>query len=217
MFLSLLTAQLLSTPAFATEDTVPVSGLVTYSLVPKMGDLTLVLKFDRDSLAAKLAHDHIVTPSSYSGKVTYDPTDLAQCSVSIEFPVTALVIDPSGSREKHSLPDQTSDGDKEKITDNMLHSGQLNGAKFKSISFASTSCEAKGSDVYVSGHLTIHGVTRNVGAQMKMYADGSTFSAHGSFNATHADFGMTPYSAMMGALKNDTALHFEVNVTGSAE
>jgi polyisoprenoid-binding protein YceI len=190
---------------------------VTYGLTPKSNALAVLVKFDRSSLMARLGHDHVVTPTTFTGSVTWNMDDVAQCKVDISFPVTALAVDPSGARARAGLEGETDDGDKEKIKENLASKAQLDAAAFSSITFTSTGCSGTGGSATVNGTLTIHGVSKAVSAKMTVTADGSAFSAKGTFTAKHSDFGFTPFSAIAGALKNDELLTFMIDVQGAAK
>ena len=91
---------------------------------------------------------------------------------------------------------------------------QLQADMFPQISFQSTSCAVAGDKVEVRGNLSIHGKTKAVSAKMTVTA-GDSFAAKGTFTATHADFGMEPFSALLGALRNAPELKFVVDVKGA--
>ncbi len=69
----------------------------------------------------------------------------------------------------------------------------------------------------MTGKLTMRGTSKTVTANMTVNADGSKLSAKGSFTASHADFGFSPFSAILGTLKNDEALSFSIDVEGAAQ
>ena len=190
---------------------------VTYGLTSKANALAVLVKFDRNSLMARLGHDHVVTPTSFTGSVTWNVDDLAQCKVDISFPVTALAVDPSGARARAGLEGETDDGDKEKIKENLSGKAQLDGSSFQSITFTSTGCSGSGTSATVNGTMTIHGVSKAVSAKMTVTADGAALSAKGTFTAKHSDFGFQPFSAVAGALKNDELLTFMIDVQGTAK
>ena len=93
----------------------------------------------------------------------------------------------------------------------------LNAVQFPDASFQSTSCKAAGNEVDVTGKLSIHGVAADVTVRMSIQADGKTFHGKGVLDTKHSDFGMRPYRALMGALRNDEALQFHIDVKGQAK
>ncbi len=211
MFFALLTAL-----SFAQEPTqapaAPASGPKTYTLDAAKSKLYVVVAYDREATIA--GHDHIVSATTFDGKVTWDAANPAACDIRISFPVSALAVDPGSSRTWEGLEGTTADGDKAKIKENLAGKHQLQADLFPSISYQSTSCSGSGGTYDVKGNLTIHGKSKAVTTKMTIQADGA-FAARGSFKATHADFGIEPFSALLGALKNAPELKFVVDVKGS--
>lgn len=184
----------------------------TYTLDAGKSFLGVLVKYDRSAFMK--GHDHVVSPSSFKGSVTWGP-DLAACNVAISFPVTALQVDPAGSRERLKLEGTTSDGNKASIKENLEGKHQLEASKFPEISFQSTKCEQKGDSVAVSGTLELHGVGAPVTAMMKVDSSADVFKARGSFQATHSTWSFDPFTALLGSLKNDPALAFTIDVVGT--
>jgi polyisoprenoid-binding protein YceI len=184
----------------------------TYKLEPAKSWLWVLVKYDRNAWVT--GHDHVVRAQDFTGSVTWNPDDPSVCDVKISFPVTALVVDPPGGRERAGLDGTTPDSDKRKIKENFEGPSQLAASKFPEISFQSTKCEPNGDTTKVTGKLSIRGVALDVSADMKVRAD-STFSAQGSFVGTHTAWGFDPFSAALGAVKNDNTLRFHVDVAGS--
>ena len=209
IFTLLIVGLLGAVPAHA-ED---VARVRDYVLTPDTSILEVLVRYDRGSLIA--GHDHIARAKTFTGTVTWDDTDVTRCRINIQFPVSALVIDPPGSRQRYELEGTTSEGDKRKITQNMLGKHVLNAASFADISFTSTACKPAGSKVAVMGTLSIHGVGAEVTANMRVSATAEAFSAKGEFKATHGTFGMKPFTALMGSLRNDDGLTFFVDVKGT--
>lgn len=197
----------------AEQEAVP-TGPVTYVLDGKSSFLGVLVRYDRDALVR--GHDHVVAPSSFTGKVTWSD-DLSACDVSIRFPVSKLQVDPAGARERFALDGTTSDGDKKSIKKNLSGKHQLDADVFPEIRFQSSGCVAKGDAVAVSGTLTLHGVGAPVTAMMKVDATPEAFTARGSFEASHATWSMDPFTALLGSLRNDEALAFTIDAMGSPE
>jgi polyisoprenoid-binding protein YceI len=187
------------------------SGPRTYTLDPSQSKLYVLVKYDRNATIP--GHDHVVVASTFDGKVTWDPEDPSACDISIEFPVTALTVDPGNSRTWAGLEGETGEGDKGKIRDNLLGKHQLESERFPKISYQSSSCSGSGSSFEVKGELSMHGISKPVTTKMTISA-GDAFAAKGTFTTDHATWGMDPFSALLGALKNDPQLAFTVDVKG---
>lgn len=184
----------------------------TYAL--NQGRLEVVVKYDRNAWVA--GHDHVLVSTGFSGTVTWDPDDVSACDVRITLPVQTLTVDPPGARARHGFEGETSAGDKESIKKNALGDRQLQADDHPNITYGATSCkDGGGNTVVVTGDLTIRGITHPVQTTMTVQAEPGSFAAKGSFSATHSDFGFKPYSAALGAVKNDEKLTFYVDVKGT--
>lgn len=194
------------------------SGPVTYKLDAKKSTLAVITRIDKSTMLSSMGHDHSIVASTFDGTVTWDMADLSTCSVKISFPVTALVVDPGDARTRFKLEGETTaESDKAKIKANFEGKSQIDSSRFPQISFESTSCAAKGDKVAVTGALSIHGTAKPVTALMSVSADGKGFAGKGSFEASHSDFGFSPFSAAFGALKNSESLSFFIDVKGAAQ
>jgi polyisoprenoid-binding protein YceI len=185
----------------------------TYRVDGARSHVGVLVKYDRN--AAMAGHDHVLEATGLSGSVTFDPNNPATCAISLSFPTASLVVDPAGSRARAGLSGETSDGDKRKILENAIGKSQLDAASYPTISFQSSSCSGAAGKYTVAGTLKIHGRSKSVSTSMTITADGATLTAKGSFSATHADFGMEPFTALLGALRNDPNLKFLVDVTAA--
>ena len=88
----------------------------------------------------------------------------------------------------------------------------LNAVLFPAASFQSSACRVNGDQVDVSGVLTVHGVGADVTVTMDIEADAKRFRGMGTLAVQHADFGMTPYSAPLGVLRNQAELVFHLDI-----
>lgn len=106
------------------------------------------------------------------------------------------------------------ESDREQVTTNMKSEGQLNVAKSPTITFKSTPIKegASASDVTVTGNLTIRGVTKAVIFPARVRMDGQDFGGEGRVKIKQTDFGYEPYSALLGAIKNQNEVIFNIKV-----
>lgn len=184
----------------------------TYDL---RGSLYIQVYKDPTTVAQSLAHDHVIQAAGWTGTVTWDPNNLASCKVSMSLPVASLVVDEKNMRTQLGYTTFPSDSEREDIKKAMLGSDQLDGAKFPTITYQSTSCTAVGEAVDVAGNLTIHGVTKPVTMHMAVKADAVNFSAKGSTAIRATQYGFQPFSAGFGALKNQDRMLLVVDVNGT--
>ena len=61
----------------------------------------------------------------------------------------------------------------------------------------------------------MHGVGAPVTALMDVKADEAGFKAKGKFEATHSTWGLDPFTALLGSLRNDAGFSFAIDVTGT--
>jgi polyisoprenoid-binding protein YceI len=172
-----------------------------YALVPTKNSLFVVVTYQRGTLGSAMAHDHAVVATHYSGTVHWDPADPSACRVAVDVPALALRVDPPGARARAGLEGSAPVEDQPKIEENFNGDRQLDSARFPVLTFRAERCAARpDGKVDVTGPLTVHGVARPTTVAMTITADGATFGARGRFTANHADFGMKPFTAAMGAV-----------------
>lgn len=204
-----------ATAVQATEAT-EVSGPTTYALSPAQGRLYVLVRYKRGTLGSGFGHDHVVVASGWTGSVTWNADDLSQCRVSLDLPVSGLQVDPGDARSWEQLEGETDADDKQTIQENLRSDDQLDMSSFSTITYRSTRCVAgDGETVNVTGTLTVHGVGKALTVPMRVRQTAERFGAVGRFEATHSDFGMSPYSAAFGAVKNAETLSFIIDVTGT--
>jgi polyisoprenoid-binding protein YceI len=192
-----------------------VVGAADYTLALGRNSLYVVVTYQRGTLGAALAHDHVVVATKYSGTVHWDPADPSACRVAVDVPASGLRVDPPGARARAGVEGDAPVEDQPKIEENFNSKRQLDSGAFPVLTFRSERCAARPDGrVDVTGPLTIRGVSRPTTVAMAIEADGETFTARGKLTANHGDFGMTPFSAAMGAVKNAEPLAFTLDLTG---
>ncbi len=189
---------------------------ITYDAIPDESVLYVVVRRDPEALGSSLSHDHVVHASGWRGTIIHSPDRPELCSVELEIEVAGLVADDPTLRERAELPDGPSSRDRREIEANLRAEGQLDAARHPAIRFASRSVARGGDGLVVRGELSIRGRTREIEVPVEVSVSGDVLMASGRFEATHSDFGFEPYSAMLGALRNDQALEFAFEVRAKA-
>src|SRR5262245_502383 len=169
------------------------ASAATFKIDPSRS--SLVVQIFRDGVAAKLAHDHVVQATTFSGRVTYDPSAPALSSVAAEVHTPTLKVDEAETRRKFGLEGQLSATDVAEVEKSMKAESQLDVARFPAITFTSTTITPEAPDRYVvAGQLTIRGVTRAVQFPANVVMEGTVFRATATLTFTQSAFGYKPYS-----------------------
>ena len=194
-------------------EAVPEAVASTWNLSTSGSQLYVQVFKDPDTIGAGASHDHVVVAKSWSGTVTWHPTDASQCQLDISVPVSKLVVDSPSMRSAVGYEGELSESQRGSVKKNMLASDQLNSGSFSNITFSSTSCSGTTGQVTVTGKMTIRGKSKTISVNLNVNLDDG-FSASGRFKAKHTDFGFDPFTAMMGALKNKNQMSFSIKLKG---
>lgn len=172
-----------------------------YELGPDQATLRL-LTF-REGMARKVGHDLVLEVGRWYVIAEVDGDDLTRSTLTASAdPSSITVIDGTGGVKP------ISDGDRADIKKNMDKALQT--GKFSEITFRSTSVESQGQDrLTVQGELTIVGNTRP--ATIELTLEGATAKA--TTTIVQSNWGIKPYSGLMGALKVRDAVEMTVEAT----
>jgi polyisoprenoid-binding protein YceI len=153
-------------------------------------------------MGAKLAHDLILSPSQWSGTMNVDADNPAASSASLSIDARSIqILEAVGGMKSLSDKDRRDIG--KNIDEKVLDTG-----KFPTLTFESTSVSGSEPNFNVAGNMTIKGTTRPVNVALNV--NGSQVAARTSIS--QKDFGIKPFSAMMGAIKLRDDVEFELTV-----
>jgi len=191
----------------------PPDELRTYAIDAGASDVYVQIAPDRGTLLSGLSHEHVIVARALRGKVEWREDRPDACWVDIEVPVSGLEVDPEPKRRALGFDKPLSDGDRAKVEKNMRAKNQLWADEYALIRFRGTRCERKdASTIEVRGALTVRGVSADVVLPVRVDFEEDGLRARVDFTRVHADFGFEPYSNLLGALKNDDALRFHVDL-----
>ena len=149
----------------------------------------LVLTY-KEGLLSAVAHDLEIQVTRFEVDVGADPLSVQARFQASSLRVTGAVQDGAVS------PGKLSGGDREKIEHSIL-TEVLHAAEHPEISFASTSVTPEGDAYRIAGDLTLHGRTRSISFVCRPEGEGLVARVR----LHQPDFGIKPYSAMLGTLK----------------
>lgn len=153
-------------------------------------------------MGAKLAHDLILTATSWQGTLNVDADNPSASSASLAIDARSIeIIEASGGVKGLSDKDRRDIG--KNIDEKVLQTD-----KYPELRFESTSVSGSEPNFNVAGNMTIVGTTRPVNVALNVA--GTTVSAKTSIS--QKDFGIKPFSAMLGAIKLRDDVEFELTV-----
>jgi polyisoprenoid-binding protein YceI len=137
----------------------------------------------------------------------YVPDDQSRSTFEVSVPVAQLTIDEPELRAKEGpdFPAEVPDSAKEGTRRNMLSEALLNGAQYPDITLVSQHIEeastAAGAPVRADVQVTIRGQTHSLSVPVTYSFEDSRLIVSGELPIKQSDLGLTPFSAMLGALQ----------------
>jgi len=162
----------------------------------------VVVKVYRDGPLAHLGHNHVISTRAVTGRIELREP-LAASSFSLALPLDSLVVD-DGTRRAAAGPDFPDDltvEDKEGTRRNLLGPALLDAARFPVLQLDSEAIAAAGAGYQVTARVDVLGVPRQVTIPVTLERTGERLQASGEFVLHHAELGLTPFSAALGALR----------------
>jgi polyisoprenoid-binding protein YceI len=160
----------------------------THEFGPESG--TLSVRTQRTGAAAKAGHNLLIDVTAWRATIAVGE-DPAQISVALDADATSLRV-REGTGGMQALGDDDKASIEQTIDDEVL--------KRKGIAFRSTAVQTGADDsrIAVQGELTLVGTTRPIAFELTFGDDGRL---SGSAVLKQTEWGITPYSALFGALK----------------
>ncbi len=154
-----------------------------------------------------LGHEHAASGKLKSGRLHFDQPDSSGSFGTLVFDMTTFEADSDASRAYIGLAGKTDDDTRKKVNENMLGKEVLDVASFPTATFDAkrvTKLEEKskrGLPKYkFEGDFTLHGVTKPIEFTADVEEVKGWQHLRGGFAILQSNFGMKPYSTMLGAV-----------------
>jgi len=205
--MSLLLAGCQSTPAkqasaAATGElrSTPASGSVHYLVDAQRSEVEFFV-YKAGSLAA-FAHNHTVEARQFSGDVYLAPA-FKDSMFSLKLPVKSFEVDRPEARAAAGadFTSKPSASDIQGTTQHMLGADSLDADKYPDVTIQSVSVSGEEKQAQMTVRVTLHGTARDLKVPVSVSREGDDLTAGGAFELRQTEFGITPYSAVGGALQ----------------
>lgn len=175
----------------------------------------LAVKTWKTGAGASLAHDHVARATKFSGKASLnDSGNPESLQLELTVDVAGLIPDEPEARRKYYLPNTpVPEKDRQKVLENMLSDEQLDAAKFPTIGFVvSKVTRDESGALQCAGKLTLHGVTKELRFPIKVKTGDRQVEGDAQVKFKTSDFGVKPYSAALGLIRNKDEVELVVHV-----
>jgi hypothetical protein len=194
-----------------------------FEIQPQSSLLTILVY--RAGALASAGHNHVIASHDLSG-VIFIPADILQSSFEVHIPVATLTVDEAALRAQQpaaEFPADVSESAKEGTRHNMLGAALLDAEHNPEIVLRSLQLEPAGSaardSATVLAHVqsTVRGQLRSFTAPVRYRLGGNgTLEVSGEFPLRQSELGLTPFSAMLGALQVQDEMRVSFHIVAQA-
>ena len=174
-------------------------GADKYVLNPQASQVIIYVY--RTGRMARLGHNHVIRVGQLEGEL-WRAERLAQSRVEVRVPVRGLVVDDAALRAAAGPEFDTrpSREDIEGTRRNLLGPQVLDAAAHPWVVVKGTPAAVRTPDMELDAAITIRGQTLRLRIPVRLESMPNQVLASGEFGLRQSDFGITPFSVMMGAL-----------------
>jgi polyisoprenoid-binding protein YceI len=149
-------------------------------------------------------------------EVAQDPLE---STFMLEIAVSDLAVDDADVRalEGEDFQDEVPQKDIDGTRANMLGEKLLNAEQFPTIQVQSSAIEGSMPAVTIVATVTVTGIESSVAFPATIELTDDSFVASGQLEITHEDLGLSPFTAMGGALSVRDLLVFKYEISGAPE
>jgi hypothetical protein len=184
---------------------------VPYDIVPQESLLTI--RVYRGGTLAGAGHNHVIAAHAIEGTI-YVPADVMRASFEARILVAGLTVDEAALRAEAGsaeFPPEVPQTAKDGTRRNMLSAALLDAERNPQIVLRAVRIEAAGSPAGAAGgagspvlarvQTTVAGQVRSITVPVRYELTARTLVASGDAPLRQTDLGLTPFSALLGALQ----------------
>ena len=169
-----------------------------------------------DGPLKRFGHHHVISHQSISGTVEVAPNPL-ESNIMLELAVQDFAVDDpalralEGEEFEGEVPQKDIDGTRA----NMLGERLLNAEQYPAIQIKSTAMDGSMPDVNIVATVAVIGMEQTVTFPASIELTDDSFIASGQLEITHGELGLSPFTAMGGALSVGDLLVLKYQISGA--
>ena len=216
-------------PQLAAETPAPHEG-VPYDIVAD--ESLLSIRVYRGGTLASAGHNHLIALHALTGTV-YVPADVMRTSFEVHIPVASFTVDEAELRvQEHSadFPPDVPDAAREGTRRNMLGEALLDAERNPQIVLRAVRLESAGQPAPGAGsetagearavlarvQTTVRGEQRTISVPVRYQLAAGALIASGEAPLRQSDLGLTPFSALLGALQVQDEMRVRFRIVARA-
>jgi polyisoprenoid-binding protein YceI len=182
----------------------------TFNIDPQSSSVTL--RVFRAGVLSVLAHDHVLVASGIAGRLTLDEQDPRRSALQLSVPVASLEIDNPEQRKREKFTSTMSKKDIEKIRAIVMSADYLDEPNYPRVTITAVEVAGALPTLSVGLNVRIKQVDKVYRMPAQIAVEGDTLRATGELFLLQSDFGMKPYSSMLGtiAVQDPVQIRFEI-------
>lgn len=194
----------------------PVRGATIFELDPQASAVHVLVY--KGGALARLGHNHVMTVQGLHGRV-WSHAEIPRSGFDFSFPVAQMLVDEPAARSAagSEFPGEIPDADREATRRNMLRAEVLDAAQYPEIRVRSAAVAGSASQPRVTARITIRNVSRDLTLTPNVSIEGDRITVSGELDISQTDFGITPFSAALGALQVQDRLHVQFRMIGKKQ
>jgi polyisoprenoid-binding protein YceI len=171
-----------------------------YRIVPERSLLTVLVY--RGGALARAGHNHVIASHNLIGTARVGDK-VEQSAFELRIPVESLTVDEPQLRSKEGpeLPPEVPGSAKQGTRANMLGEALLNAQSYPEILLRSESIAHTANGLRAKVQVFVRDQPRALEVPLRYELRGSELMASGELPLKQTDLGLTPFSALMGALQ----------------
>ena len=182
----------------------------TFNIDPQTSSVTL--RVFREGVLSVLAHDHVLVASGIAGRLTLDTQDPRRSALQLSVPVASLEIDNPEHRKREQFKSTLSKKDIERIRTIVMSPDYLDEPSYPRVTITAVEVAGTLPTLSVGLNVRIKQVDKVYRVPAQIAVEGDTLRATGELFLLQSDFGMKPYSSMLGiiAVQDPVQIRFEI-------
>lgn len=185
-----------------------------YRVLPDESEVDILVF--RAGALGRFGHNHVVTARNLTGSVTVGDT-AGESAFELTLPVADLVVDDPEARAEagSEFESDVSEEDRTGTRRNMLGEELLEAAQYPEVRVRSTDIAGDFDDMTVTAEIAIRGGRHTVELPVTVVFYGERLIATGRATLTHADIGLSPFTAAFGALTVADEITFRYRIAAA--